>query len=70
VNSRHLSISDFDADRVRRSVAISLRREPGAGGGRADEVDHRGASQQRAAAPVLTNGRKQPMLDLVPLAGA
>ena len=35
-----------------------------------DEIHDRGQTVQRAASQVLANERKQPVLDLVPLAGA
>ena len=47
-----------------------LHLQTGAGGGGGDQLDDGLVADQRLAAPVLGDEREQPMLDLVPLAGA
>ena len=59
-----------DAGGVGAGVEVGADGEPGRGGGGADQVDDDLVAGQRPAAPVHGDLGEQPVLDLVPLAGA
>jgi len=70
MNLGHLPIADANAGGVDTGIPLGLHRQPGAGPGGTDQLHDGGVVEQRLAAPVLADRRKQPMFDLVPLTGA
>ena len=66
----HLLIADLDPRRIGVGVQGRLHGQAGAGVGGADQLDDGFIARQRLTAPVLGDGGEQPMLDLVPFAGA
>src|SRR6202162_4561817 len=70
VESGHLRVGDFDALRIVTFIQATGGGEPGVRGGAGDQLDNDQVADQRLATPVLGDEGKQPMLYLVPLAGA
>ena len=70
IDAVHLGIGDLDAGRIGVGVDLALHLEAGVGGGGSDQLDDRLVADERPSAPVLGNEREQPMLDLIPFAGA
>ena len=66
----HLPVGDLDAGRVGGGVEVGLDGQPGRGLGRTDGLDDDFVAGQGPTAPVDRDEREQPVLDLVPLAGA
>ena len=70
-NSRQFLVADLDPGLViGRCPSAALTIRPRAGRRAGDQVDDHLVAHQRPAAPVLGDEAEQPMLDLVPLAGA
>ena len=67
---RHLLVADLPALGVLALVDLATDAQPGLGPGRGDEVDDGHQAGQRPSAPVGADVGEQPVLDLVPLAGA
>ena len=67
---RKCLIGDLDAGWVGFCVQFGMDPESGGGGRRGDEADNGFKTAQRFPAPVLADEGKEPVLDLVPLAGA
>ena len=63
----HLCVCYFDACLIVGVVERRLNIQAGCRGRSRDEIDNRRQTIERTAAPVLTNERKEPMLDFVPL---
>src|SRR6266851_2161642 len=63
-------IRDSDSDLVIIRVQYRFGFEPGSRLRATDEIDDRFVVDQRLSFPVQTDERKEPVLDLVPLAGA
>ena len=70
VDFRKLMVRDLSAQRVLGCIQFRMNPQAGAGFGFSDEVNDHLVAHKRLAAPVLGDERKQPMLDLVPLAGS
>src|SRR2546425_1216577 len=69
VECGHLSICDGLGFRVDSAIELTPHAEPGRGTGGANEIDDHRETHQRLATPVGADVGKEPMLDLVPLAG-
>jgi hypothetical protein len=65
-----LGVGDLDLVGVVALIELRVDLEPGAGGGRGDQVDDRLERDEWAPAPVLGDEAEQAVLDLVPLRGA
>src|SRR5271165_2102392 len=65
-----LLLAHLDSFRVLADVQLALNAQAGSRGGGSDKVDDDFMADQRLASPVLRDEGKQPMLDLVPLAGS
>src|SRR5258708_16119526 len=65
-----LLVRDLDALGIAAGVHLGCDGQPGAGGGRGDGLDDDLVAGQGAAAPAPGDGGGQPVLGLVPLAGA
>jgi hypothetical protein len=63
-------LGDSDSRRVGSSIQFGMDLEAGRRGGAGDKTDDRLEATLRLASPVLADVGEQPMLDLVPLAGA
>jgi len=66
----NIFVGNLDPLWVLAGIEFGADSQPGFGGGRRNEVDDHLVTDQRFAAPVLADEGKQPMLDLVPLAGS
>ena len=66
----HLLLRDLDPRRIRTPIEFIYDLQTRLGRRRRDEVDDRFVTDQRLAQRVLADEREEPMLDLVPLAGA
>src|SRR5512132_3056500 len=66
----HVPVGDLDAGGVGGGVQVGADGQTGVGGGRGDRFDDDFVAGQGPAAPVHGDEREQPVLDLVPLAGA
>src|SRR5713226_3291958 len=62
----HLVIGDLLSGLIRCGVQQGFDLEATLGRRAANEIDHRFETEERAPAPVHTDERKQPMLDLAP----
>src|SRR3989454_11304365 len=65
----HLLLGDFNTGLILVGVDGRFDFQSRLGGGAANELYDRSATDQRASAPVLGNMAEHPMLDLVPFAG-
>src|SRR5687768_830211 len=70
VDAGQLGVGHLPSRRVGAFVEFALHREAAARLGGRDQTHDRLVADQRLAPPVLGDVREQPMLDLVPLAGA
>ena len=70
VDGCHFVICNGDALRVIVGVEFAVYGQAGVGGGSADQVHNDAVANQRLGPPVHADEREQPVLDLVPLAGA
>src|SRR5580692_12793463 len=70
IESGHLGVGDLDAFRVVTFIEATSDGEPCVRGGAGDQLDNNQVADQRLATPVLGDEGEQPMLYLVPLAGA
>jgi hypothetical protein len=66
----HFTVGDFDAAGVDAGVVVGVDGQTGAGGGCRDQVDGDFMAGQGLSGPVQGDMAEQPMLDLVPFAGA
>src|SRR5664280_1043269 len=69
VHSGQLAVGDAELGRVFTVVETCVHLKPGAGLGRADQVDDRFQRDERLPAPVHRDVGEQAMLDPVPFAG-
>src|SRR5271157_3255208 len=65
----YLLVGHLDTGRVDAGVQLRMDFQPGFGGGAGDEVHDHLVTDQRFAAPVLTDKGKQSVLDFIPFAG-
>ena len=70
VDGGELGVGDLDAGRVAVGIELAAHLEAGLCGGCGDQLNDDLVADERLSAPVLCDEREQPMLDLVPLAGA
>ncbi len=70
VELRHLVVREDDAFLVGVGIEFAFHGEAGLGGGGANQIDDDLIADQRLGAPVHADEREQPVLDLVPFAGA
>ena len=66
--ARELLVGDLLALGVAPRVDLASHPKPGARSGRGDRIDDHRKTRQGPPPPVLADERKQPVLDLVPLA--
>src|SRR6516225_3056648 len=66
----HLLVRDLDTLWIFAGIDLGTDPQSGLGRGGGDEIDNHLVTHERFAAPVLTDEREQPMLNLVPLAGS
>ena len=66
----HVTVGDFDAARVGAGVEFRVHGQPGAGADGLEGFDDDLVGLQGASAPVAADRGEQPVLDLVPFAGA
>jgi len=65
----HFGVTDFNAGGIDAVVEFGVNFQPGAGGGRANEVDDDLVAGQGSAAPVHGDVVEQSVFDLVPFTG-
>ena len=70
VDRSHVLLGYSNAFRIGVGVELAAHGQAGVGSGGADQVDYDAVADQRPGAPVDADEREQPVLDLVPLAGA
>src|ERR1039458_4101541 len=70
IDLSQFGIGDFDAGRVTAFVQFGMNPQSCSGSRGGDQVDDDLQTDQRFAAPVLSDEGEQSVLDLVPLAGA
>src|SRR6266851_6841182 len=70
VEALHLHVRNLDAQLVGTGVQRRLHAQAGLGARRANEVDHRFITHQGSPLPIQTDVREEPVLDLIPFAGA
>ena len=70
IDGGEFGVVDGDAGVVGIGIELGVNREAGFGGGRGNQLDDDLVADQRLAAPVLSDERKETVLYFVPLAGA
>ena len=70
LESAEVGVGYLDTGEVGVGVELAADLQAGCGGGVGDEIDDDLMACQRSAAPVLGDVRKEPVFNLVPLAGA
>src|SRR6516225_9306369 len=66
----HLLVRDLDTLWIFAGIDLGTDPQSGLGRGGGDEIDNHLVTHERFAAPVWTDEREQPLLNLVPLAGS
>src|SRR5437763_2743682 len=70
IELRYLLVRYLDALRIAAGVHFRMDLETSRGDGSGNQIDNHFDADQRLAAPVLGDARKQSVFDFVPLAGS
>ncbi len=70
IERAHIGVGDFDAGGIDSSIEFTSDGQAGCRRGCADEFDDGLVVPERPPSPVPRDEREEPMLDLVPFAGA
>ena len=70
IQRSHIGVGDFDAGGIESSIEFTSDGQAGRRRGCADEFDDGLVVGERPPSPVPGDEREEPMLDLVPFAGA